>query len=96
MNSTYVLVRPIISEKTSAMKQDFNRFAFEVHPEANKVEIKEAVEKTFNVTVESVNVVRRRPVTRTRQGRTIGRTKGYKKAYVTLAKGDNIEFFEGV
>ncbi|MBQ7608661.1 MAG: 50S ribosomal protein L23 [Desulfovibrionaceae bacterium] len=96
MNKSYVLVRPFISEKSTALHDAYNRFTFEVHPNANKAEIKEAIEETFDVTVKSVNVVRMRSVNRTRQGRTVGRTKCFKKAYVTLAEGDKIEFFEGV
>ena len=67
-----------------------------MHPAANKVEIKRAVEKAFDVRVLAVNVLRKVPVSRKRQGRVVGRVSGYKKAYVTLAKGDKIEFFEGV
>ena len=67
-----------------------------VHTSANKLEIKQAVEKAFDVKVEAVNVVRRAPMNRERQGRVVGRKPGWKKAYVTLRQGDKIEFFEGV
>lgn len=95
MNKNYVLVRPLQTEKTNAMLLKHHRCVFEVHPDANKTEIKKAVEELFGVTVLNVSVVSRRPIDRKRQGRVIGRTKGYKKAYVTLAEGDKIEFFEG-
>ena len=54
------------------------------------------MEKAFDVKVEAVNVVRRAPSVRERQGRVVGRKPGWKKAYVTLRQGDKIEFFEGV
>ena len=54
------------------------------------------MEKAFNVEVKAVNVVRKAPANRERQGRVIGRKPGWKKAYVTLAEGAKIEFFEGV
>ena len=54
------------------------------------------MEKAFDVKVEAVNVVRKAPSNRERQGRVVGRKPGWKKAYVTLRQGDKIEFFEGV
>jgi len=94
VNKNYVLVKPLVTEKSNLIKQE-NRVAFEVHPDANKAQIKEAIEDIFDVTVLDVNVVRRRPIDRKRQGRVIGRTRGYKKAYVKLSPEDTIEFFEG-
>lgn len=96
MEYANILLRPLVSEKATQMKETANQVVFFVHPEANKIEIAKAVEKAFSVTVEGVRVVRRRPLARTRMGRVRGRIAGYKKAYVTLAKGDKIEFFEGV
>lgn len=96
MELTTVLLKPLLTEKTTMLKDASRQVAFYVHPGANKVEIKRAVEKAFDVTVEAVNVVRRAPADRERQGRVIGRKPGWKKAYVTLAEGDKIEFFEGV
>lgn len=96
MDYTQILIRPVISEKATDMKEANNQVAFYVHPAANKIEIQKAVEEAFKVKVEAVNVIRRKPQARQRQGRTIGRESGYKKAYVTLAAGDKIEFFEGV
>ncbi|TVM08284.1 50S ribosomal protein L23, partial [Oceanidesulfovibrio indonesiensis] len=77
-------------------KEFANQVVFYVHPRANKIEIKKAVEQAFDVKVEGVNVVRKRPSARTRFGRTVGKQSGHKKAYVTLAPGEKIEFFEGV
>ena len=89
METTYVLLKPLL-------KDEAQQVAFYVHPKANKLEIKQAVEKAFDVKVEAVNVVRRAPSVRERQGRVVGRKPGWKKAYVTLRQGDKIEFFEGV
>ena len=63
---------------------------------ANNVPIAKAVEKAFSVTVKGVRVVKHKSLARSRMGRVTGRIPGYKKAYVTLAQGDKIEFFEGV
>jgi len=93
---TQVLLKPLLTEKTSLLKEDAQQVTFFVHPAANKVEIKRAVEKAFDVKVQAVNVLNRTVVRRRRQGRVIGRVSGGKKAYVTLARGDKIEFFEGV
>ena len=90
-----VLRRPLITEKSNLMKEEFNQIAFEVDRRANKIEIKEAVKKLFNV-----NVIKVRTFTvlgkRKRVGRTEGRTSSWKKAIVTLKEGERIDFFEGV
>ena len=96
MEYTNILLKPVISEKATWVKDESNQVAFFVHPDANKVEIKRAVEQAFDVKVASVNVTRQQPSIRKRWGRPVGRMSGYKKAYVTLAPGEKIEFFEGV
>lgn len=96
MEYTHVLLKPLLTEKTTLLKEGANQVTFYVHPKANKIEIKQAVEKAFNVKVQTVNVVSKAPSDRKRQGRVVGRMSGYKKAYVTLAQGEKIEFFEGV
>lgn len=96
MDLTTVLLKPLLTEKTTMLKDEANQVAFYVHPQASKIEIEKAVEKAFDVHVTAVNIVRRTPRNRKRQGRVIGRVPGWKKAYVTLADGDKIEFFEGV
>ena len=96
METTSVLLKPLLTEKTTLIKDEAQQVAFMVHTLANKLEIKLAVEKAFDVKVEAVNVVRRAPLNRERQGRVVGRKPGWKKAYVTLRQGDKIEFFEGV
>ncbi|THB67169.1 MAG: 50S ribosomal protein L23 [Desulfovibrio sp.] len=96
MDHTQVLIKPLVSEKATFAKEIGNQVVFYVHPQANKIEVRKAVQDTFKVTVEAVNIVRKRPYVKSRFGRKAGRVAGYKKAYVTLAPGDKIEFFEGV
>jgi large subunit ribosomal protein L23 len=96
MDYTQVLIRPLVTEKATMAKETANQVGFFVHPQANKIEVKKAVEKAFSVKVTAVNIVRKRPGMRRRFGRVVGRDSGYKKAYVTLAAGDKIELFEGV
>jgi len=95
MSYANILLKPVISEKATKAKEESNQVIFLVSPRANKVEIKAAVEEAFKVKVTEVNVVRRRPLKRAK-GRVMAHVPGYKKAYVTLASGDKIEFFEGV
>ena len=88
------IVRPIITEKTSKGYQDRGEYTFEVHPQANKYQIRAAIQALFPVTVTDVRTMqmRRHEVTR---GRTRGTTKRWKKAIVTLKDGDSIAVFEG-
>jgi len=88
-----VLLAPVISEKSYGLL-DQNKYTFVVAPDANKTEIKIAVEKVFNVKVESVNTLNRQGKRkRTRQG--FGKRKDTKRAVVSLAAGDRIEIFGG-
>ena len=96
MDYSQVIMKPLVSEKATFLKEGANQVAFFVSPRANKVEIKKAVEEAFKVTVTDVRVMCKKPVARVRQGRVVGKTVGCKKAYVTLAPGQKIEFFEGV
>ena len=89
-----VLRRPVITEKNTMLLTQ-NKYAFEVAPDANKQQIKEAVEKAFKVEVSSVNVIRV-PGKMRRMGRRWTMTSQSKKAVVTLEKGNKIELFEGV
>ena len=93
-NPRDILLRPIITEKTSAMMQD-NKYTFQVPLAANKVEIRQAVEAIFNVKVLSVNTIRVMGKMK-RMGKHQGRRSDYKKAIVKLAPGETIEFFEGM
>jgi len=89
-----VLRRPLITEKNTDL-QALNKYAFEVASSANKVLVKQAVEKAFKVKVNKVNVINVPGRTR-RVGRRQVQTSPWKKAVVTLQAGDKIEFFEGV
>lgn len=91
-----VIRRPLITEKSTLLRDDRNIVAFEVDRRANKLEIKKAVEKQFKVKVADVRVASLRGKFR-RQGRAAGYRPDWKKAYVRLAEGEKtIEFFEGV
>ncbi len=87
--------RPVVTEKSNLMKDEAGKVVFEVDQRANKVEIKNAVQQLFNVTVEEVNVMNFQGK-RKRTGRIIAKKQDWKKAVITLKKGDKIEFFEGV
>lgn len=93
-NPRDVLLRPIITEKSSALMQE-NKYTFQVPLEANKVEIRQAVEAVFNVKVLSVNTIRVLGKTK-RMGRYVGKRSDYKKAIVKLAEGNTIPLFEGM
>jgi len=89
-----VIKRPIVTEE-SMKNMGQNKYTFKVDPKANKLEIKEAVEKMFKVKVLDVNTISM-PSKPKRRGIHTGRTAAWKKAIVTLKEGDKIEFFEGV
>jgi len=89
-----VLKRPLITEKSTTTKELSNQLVFEVDTASNKVEIRQAVEKIFNVKVLKVHTVSYEGKKK-RMGRTMGRRNNWKKAYVTLAPGHTVEFFEG-
>jgi len=95
MNAYEVLRRPIVTEKSGLQSEYLNRYTFEVDSRANKHQIKDAVQEVFNVQVVGVNVMNVRGKRR-RLGRITGRTRDWKKAIVTLAEGQTIQFFEGV
>jgi large subunit ribosomal protein L23 len=89
-----VLRRPLVTEKSTVL-QGLNKYAFEIADGANKLQIKQAVEKAFKVTVTGVNVITMRGKEK-RMGRRKVMSLPWKKAIVTLKPGDKIEFFEGV
>jgi large subunit ribosomal protein L23 len=97
--SVNVLIKPIITEKSSKASEKFGRYAFKVVKSANKLEIKKAVEAAYSVQVEGVNTtvnVGKKKVRQTKQGVGIGMKPSYKKAYVTLKKGETIDFYGSV
>jgi len=94
MNLYEVIRRPLVTEKSTVL-QESGKYVFEVARDANKKQIKEAVEKVFKVTVTSVNVINVRGE-RKRIGRNVVTTPQWKKAIVTLKSGDKIQLFEGV
>jgi len=87
------VVRPIVTEKSSAAFQERGEYTFEVHPQATKPQIKRAIEELFGVHVVNVWTSNQRGKTR-RVGRTVGHRPHWKKAIVTLREGDAIEIFE--
>ena len=96
MRTQEIIRRPLITEKSTVQREDRNIIAFEVHRDANKIEVKRAVEAQFKVKVAEVRIARVHGKVR-RQGRYAGRRPDWKKAYVRLVEGEKqIEFFEGL
>ncbi|MEW6271371.1 MAG: 50S ribosomal protein L23 [Thermodesulfobacteriota bacterium] len=89
-----IIRSPLITEKGTLVNEQANQVLFKVARDANKVEIQQAVEQFFNVKVVKVRTVNVLGKTR-RVGRSFGRRSDWKKAYVTLAEGQRIDFFEG-
>jgi len=90
-----VLCRPLVTEKTTLQKEDSNQVVFRVRKDVNKIEIRQAVEKLLGVEVTAVNTMVYRGKTK-RMGRRTGQRANWKKAVVTLAAGEEVEFFEAL
>ncbi|WDP89674.1 MAG: 50S ribosomal protein L23 [Desulfobacter sp.] len=90
-----ILRGPVVTEKTTLQKELHNQITFKVDKRANRVEIKDAVEKAFNTQVKQVRTVQVKGKVKQR-GRIIGKRNDWKKAIVTLMPGQRIDFFEGV
>jgi large subunit ribosomal protein L23 len=88
------VVRPVVTEKSSAMYAALREYTFEADPRATKQQIREAIESLFGVTVTSVRTLQQ-PAKRRTRGRSVGRRPRWKKALIRLADGDTIEIFEG-
>ena len=88
------IIRPLITEQTSAAYQARGEYTFEVHPDASKPQIRSAIEQLFGVKVTRVWTSNQRGKEK-RMGRNVGRRPNWKKAIVTLREGDTIEVFEG-
>lgn len=90
-----IIKRPVVTEKSEALRREYNKYTFEVHPKANKIEIKKAVEAIFNVKVESVSTQNKKPIVK-RHGMKLYKTQLKKKAVVKLANENTITFFKEV
>lgn len=94
-----ILLRPIVTEKMTQQGEDMNRFGFIVNINSNKIQIKEAIEDMYNVTVEAVNTMRYAGKTKSRHTKTglvSGKMSAFKKAIVTLVEGDTIDFYSNI
>lgn len=93
------IIKPLVTEKMTNITEKQNKFGFVVRPEANKIEIKAEVEGRYNVTVKSVSTMRYAGKTKSRYTRTglvRGRSNAFKKAIVTLAEGETIDFYSNI
>ena len=91
-----ILIKPIVTEKSTKLGEKFNRYAFRVDKDANRLQIKKAVETAYNVKVEDVNtavIPGKLKVRQTKQGVARGMKASFKKAYVTLKEGQEIDFY---
>lgn len=95
MNSNEILIRPVLTEKSTYLRDKLNKYVFIVHKNADKISIKKAVKEIFNVDPISVNIVNRKGKKK-RVRYKYGYTPSIKKAIITLKKGDKIGIFEGV
>ena len=89
-----IVKRPLITEKAERSRQEHHQYAFEVHRDATKIQVKQAVEQLFNVHVLAVRTAVARGKNK-RVGRNVGRRPNWKKAFVTLKEGETIALFEG-
>ncbi len=94
MNSHDLIMRPLVTEKSTAMREDENKVCFVVRREVNRVEIKSAIETTLKVKVKKVNVLNMTGKTK-RLNRFVGKRTDWKKAIVTLQEGEKVDLFEG-
>ncbi|MXV16128.1 50S ribosomal protein L23 [Hufsiella ginkgonis] len=94
-----ILKKPILTEKASLLTEKLNRYSFKVNPKANKLQIKQAIESMYNVSIESINtiVVSGKKKTRyTKAGFVSGNAPKYKKAIITLKEGETIDFYSNI
>lgn len=99
MKPSEILIKPILTEKANAQQEKLRRYAFKVAKKSNKLEIKKVIEAFYGVTVTSVNtvVVPAKNKTRfTKAGFIQGRKSGYKKAYITVAEGEEIDLYANI
>lgn len=94
-----IIIKPIVTEKMTAIADKFNRYGFRVNPDANKLQIKAAIEELYNVTVVCVNTMNydgKRKSRYTKAGLLSGKENAFKKALVTLKEGDTIDFYSNI
>tara|TARA_Y100001978_G_C23566831_1_gene372082 strand:+ start:426 stop:722 length:297 start_codon:yes stop_codon:yes gene_type:complete len=95
-----IIIKPILTEKMADLSEKLNRYAFEVDKTANKIQIKNAIESAYNVSVKAVNTMRqgggKRKMKQTNKGISFQRTKLIKRAIVTLEDGDTIDLYENI
>lgn len=94
-----IIIKPIVTEKATGLSEKFNRYSFKVNKNANKIQIKKAVEAAYNVTVADVNTMNvcgKNKTRYTKSGIIKGATSSYKKAVVTLKEGDTIDFYSNL
>lgn len=97
MKAREIIIRPLITEKTTLMQERENTVCFEVNRRANKIQIRKAIEELFDVRVTGVHIVNRKGKPIMRYGRTVNHRSAARKAYVKLAPGSKtLEFFEGI
>ena len=94
-----IIKKPVITEKMTAISEKLNKYAFIVDKNANKIQIKKAIEKLYDVKVEAVNTMNydgKKKSRYTKAGVISGRRPAFKKAVVTLKEGDTIDFFSNI
>ena len=94
-----IIIRPLVTEKITGMSEKYRRYAFLVDKRANKIEIKKAVNELYGVNVESVNTINYSGKSKskfTKHGYVEGRTNAFKKAIVTIATGEVIDFYSNI
>ncbi|MCF8370477.1 MAG: 50S ribosomal protein L23 [Bacteroidales bacterium] len=94
-----IIIKPVVTEKMTKLGEKLNRYAFVVDKKANKIQIKKAVEELYDVQVEAINTLRyggKRKSRFTRAGVVSGKASSYKKAIVTLAKDELIDFYSNI
>jgi large subunit ribosomal protein L23 len=94
MNRHDLIIRPLLTEKSTALREGLNKVSFVVRPDANRKEVKKAVEETLNVKVDKVHILNVGGKEK-RLNRFVGRRPDWKKAIVTLKKGEKLALFEG-
>ena len=89
-----ILFRPLLTEKSTALREAHHKICFRVHPQANKIEVKKAVEEVLKVKVDDVHILNVSGKIK-RTGRFMGKTPDWKKAIITLKEGEKLDIFEG-